>query len=61
MLMMFLLNKIIMIKLSFKKFIKYYLLITLIMPINISLSQVMPTDKKQFTTNKMLTYGQNDL
>ena len=51
MLMMFLLNKIIMIKPSFKKLIKYYLLITLIMPINISLSQVIPTDKKQFTTN----------
>ena len=49
--MMFLLNKIIMIKPSFKKLIQYYLLITLIMPINISLSQVMPTDKKQFTTN----------
>ena len=49
--MKFLLNKIIMIKPSFKKLIKYYLLITLIMPINISLSQVMPTDKKQFTTN----------
>ena len=49
--MMFLLNKIIMIKPSFKKLIKYYLFITLITPINISLSQVMPTDKKQTITN----------
>ena len=49
--MMFLLNKIIMIKPSFKKLIKNSLLIILIMPINISLSQVKPTDKKQSTTN----------
>ena len=48
---MFLLNKIIMIKSFFKKLIKYYLFITLITPINISLSQVMPTDKKQTITN----------
>jgi len=51
---MFLLNKIIMIKPSFKKFIKYYLFITLILPINISLSQVMPTDEKQSVTNSKI-------
>ena len=49
--MMLLLNKIIMIKLSFKKLIKYYLFITLIMPINTSLSQVLPMDQKQSKTN----------
>ena len=49
--MMFLLNKLIMIKPSFKKLFKYYLLITLILPINISLSQVLLKDKKQFITN----------
>jgi len=51
---MFLLNKIIMIKPSFKKFIKYYLFITLILPVNISLSQVMPTDEKQSVTNSKI-------
>ena len=49
--MIFLLNKIIMIKPSFKKLIKYYLFITLIMPINISLSQVMSVNQKQSITN----------
>ena len=38
----------------FTKLIKYYLLITLITPINISLSQVIPKDKKQFTTNNKI-------
>ena len=52
--MMFLLNKIIMIKLSFKKLIKYYLFIILIMPINTSFSQVMPSDKKQSITNSKI-------
>ena len=54
MLMMFLLNKISMIKRSFKKLLKYYLFIILIMPINSSLSQVIPTDKKEFKTNSKI-------
>ena len=48
--MMFQLNKINMTILSFKKLVKYYLLITLIMPINNSLSQDRSSDKKQSTT-----------
>ena len=51
---MFRLNKISMIKLSLKKFIKYYLFISLIMPVNISLSQTIPTDKKQLATNSKM-------
>ena len=51
---MFRLNKIGMIKLSLKKFIKYYLFISLIMPVNISLSQTIPTDKKQLATNSKM-------
>ena len=60
--MIFLLNKIIMIKLSSKKLIKYYLFITLIMPIHISLSQVMPVNKKQsITNNKTFNIKVSDL
>ena len=52
---MFLLNKIAMLNPSFTRLVKYCLFITLIMPVNISLSQVQVTDKKQsITVNKTL-------
>ena len=46
--MMSLLNKFIMINLSFKNFLKYYLLITLIMPVSSSWSEISSANQKQY-------------
>ena len=46
--MMSLLNKFIMINLSFKNFLKYYLLITLIMPESSSWSEISSANQKQY-------------